>query len=1297
MKFKKALAVIMAAMMVFSAIPLAVAGASDGVNEDILSDAVILEEFESVDGDSGSLDAEDVVIDGDPDTFELNEEIILNNLNMTNGTPESEIAEEVEAAPVQGSGVQEDTEIKEFEVPEGGSENSAERTAPEGSFETNANDPYITVSSSNVSINTGGSAKITVGYGGRTGTIYLAYSINNSNVTGRWGSWSNSKIPLTINGASAGTSKITLYLKRASDNKVLATKTVSVTVTSKATISVSSSSFDTVYNKTRQVYVTVTGLSSGYVRYTYTSGNSVSCSWGSWSGNKIPLNIRGTGAGTSKITVSAVSSNNTVLASKTITVNVTKSASINLSETSVSPAVGSTSSVKVSYSNAYGNIYARYSISNSVISCSWSGWTLKIGAKKSGTATVTVGLYNNSDDLLATRTINVTVGGKASIKSSVSSVSLQPGASKSMIISFSGTSETITYSYSIANSSVCSASWTGTWSGNSHALTVYGKNPGTTSITVYLLRSSDRATLATVTVPVTVAGSPTVSLSTSSSSLKIGDQTTLGVTANNISGEYTLSYGTSGTCFSCSWGSGRIVNNKINLIIKGTKSGTGTVTVYLKVSGKEVARASCTVKVSAGQTPTITFSQGSISLTKGASSTNRISFSGTSESVAFSYSLSNSNVSATWGSWSGNTVPLKITAKNAGNTTVTIKLLKASNKAVLATKTFTVAVGSDAGEIRELSYSFSNYSANIPLSTFRIAFGNTTKAKELHASYYSAGGVCYGMGATAMMFRDGTFLTPSSFGKSSILSLSKTSDRNSTYNMALNTFIELMYITQFSTVAHNGKVYGIDSLCKQVAAGNRVLVCITGPHNGRMAGHAIVAYMLDEANNRLYVSDSNYPGGTERYITLSKNSSGKYTGWSFNLEGSTYWTNNNGTIDYLTQETVNKMWKNRGQLQITPGWISNMLITNSDDFKVYDVEHNLIATYSDGVFESVLEDAYYVPPISLNLNAPDGGNEDNLFYFPAELYVVENYDDEIDTFKAKMISEDLGVKVETTSSMITFSVDDATNVCSTNINLDVDDIYNVTLMSSREGEDDISVNGVGLMDNTNLKLSMTNGVLSYNDTYGASVSVNNKQDNYYTIEATAGEGGKISPEGTSNPIRYENLTYTITPDAGYVISDVLVDGESVGVVSEYTFSQIESDATIEAVFEKAPDPVSLSLKASSVSQFNHGDRIILHAVAKNLPENAKIVWESSNPGAVTVSYSGNGEDCTLECVGSGQVTVTAKIVYNDGTEVLENGSAVTAQKTVSAKSGFFQKLISFFKNLFKINRVVAQSIFDITL
>ena len=73
---------------------------------------------------------------------------------------------------------------------------------------------------------------------------------------------------------------------------------------------------------------------------------------------------------------------------------------------------------------------------------------------------------------------------------------------------------------------------------------------------------------------------------------------------------------------------------------------------------------------------------------------------------------------------------------------------------------------------------------------------------------------------------------------------------------------------------------------------------------------------------------------------------------------------------------------------------------------------------------------------------------------------------------------------------------------------------------------------------------------------------------YYTITASAGTGGSISPSGSVSVREDTDKTFTITPDSGYHISDVLVDGKSVGAVTSYTFEDVQKKHTIEAVFAK---------------------------------------------------------------------------------------------------------------------------------
>jgi mannose/cellobiose epimerase-like protein (N-acyl-D-glucosamine 2-epimerase family) len=74
----------------------------------------------------------------------------------------------------------------------------------------------------------------------------------------------------------------------------------------------------------------------------------------------------------------------------------------------------------------------------------------------------------------------------------------------------------------------------------------------------------------------------------------------------------------------------------------------------------------------------------------------------------------------------------------------------------------------------------------------------------------------------------------------------------------------------------------------------------------------------------------------------------------------------------------------------------------------------------------------------------------------------------------------------------------------------------------------------------------------------------------FTISATAGSGGAISPSGSVTVVENNAQAFTITPNAGYTVSDVLVDGISVGAVSSYTFSSVNADHSIAASFAAIP-------------------------------------------------------------------------------------------------------------------------------
>ena len=113
--------------------------------------------------------------------------------------------------------------------------------------------------------------------------------------------------------------------------------------------------------------------------------------------------------------------------------------------------------------------------------------------------------------------------------------------------------------------------------------------------------------------------------------------------------------------------------------------------------------------------------------------------------------------------------------------------------------------------------------------------------------------------------------------------------------------------------------------------------------------------------------------------------------------------------------------------------------------------------------------------------------------------------------------------------------------------------------------------GTGLTGENNLTVTIEKGSTG-NRSYTAHWHYNGGGSSgysYYTIKATAGTGGSISPSGSVSVREGRDQTFTITPDKGYAVSNVKIDGKSIGAVKSYTFENVSRTHTIEVIFMKA--------------------------------------------------------------------------------------------------------------------------------
>ena len=163
----------------------------------------------------------------------------------------------------------------------------------------------------------------------------------------------------------------------------------------------------------------------------------------------------------------------------------------------------------------------------------------------------------------------------------------------------------------------------------------------------------------------------------------------------------------------------------------------------------------------------------------------------------------------------------------------------------------------------------------------------------------------------------------------------------------------------------------------------------------------------------------------------------------------------------------------------------------------------------------------------------------------------------------------------------------------------------------------------------------------------------------YTITATSGAHGSIAPTGVVTVTEGEDKTFTITPNTGYQVADVLVDSVSVGAVAEYTFENLNEDHTISVIFEAIPPivvpvtaitvtPTTLTLTAGGATG------TLVATVAPVTATNKNVTWSSSAPAVATVA---NG---VVTPVTAGTTTITVTTV--------DGGLTATCAVTVNSAS-----------------------------
>jgi hypothetical protein len=173
--------------------------------------------------------------------------------------------------------------------------------------------------------------------------------------------------------------------------------------------------------------------------------------------------------------------------------------------------------------------------------------------------------------------------------------------------------------------------------------------------------------------------------------------------------------------------------------------------------------------------------------------------------------------------------------------------------------------------------------------------------------------------------------------------------------------------------------------------------------------------------------------------------------------------------------------------------------------------------------------------------------------------------------------------------------------------------------------------------------------------------------NIYAITATAGSGGSVSPGGSVFVNYGVSQRFNITADAGYRIVGVSVDGVSQGAISNYTFSNVQTDHNITASFALIPvDHFVVTVPDSATA----GSAFIITVTAVDASGNTVSSFNgtvslSADHGSVNPSMSGSFPAGVwtglVVLTHTGPITITATNSGHSGTSsVITVGAASTA-------------------------------------
>ena len=158
----------------------------------------------------------------------------------------------------------------------------------------------------------------------------------------------------------------------------------------------------------------------------------------------------------------------------------------------------------------------------------------------------------------------------------------------------------------------------------------------------------------------------------------------------------------------------------------------------------------------------------------------------------------------------------------------------------------------------------------------------------------------------------------------------------------------------------------------------------------------------------------------------------------------------------------------------------------------------------------------------------------------------------------------------------------------------------------------------------------TTGPVTANCTVSATFAIRT-----FTISASAGANGAITPSGAVSVNYGATRAFTITPGAGYHVADVLVDGSSVGAVTSYSFTNVLAGHSISATFAANTYTVTPSAGANGT---------ISPSAPQTVNQNATTSFTvTPNSGYAIASVTGCGGTLSGSTYTTGPVTANCTV------------------------------------------------------